>query len=68
MSKESYVVVDCRYESSFGSYTIIAFKRGDPMGKVIYIEPDPDTFNILNRNINLNKFTKCPSSELCCIF
>ena len=37
--KESYVVVDCRYGSSIGSYTIIAFKPVDPMGKVISIEP-----------------------------
>lgn len=57
MPKESYIVVDCRYGSSSGSYTIIAFKRVDPMGKVISIEPDPDNFDILNRNINLNKLT-----------
>ena len=56
MSKENDVVVNCRYGSSFVSYTIIALKRVDPIGKVISIEPDPDNFDILNRNINLNKF------------
>jgi FkbM family methyltransferase len=38
-----------------GRYTIIASKRVGPNGKVIAIEADPSNFEILKRNIKLNK-------------
>ena len=43
--------------SHIGPYTIIASKRVGLRGKVVTIEADPDNFNILNRNIHLNKLT-----------
>ncbi|MGI9009595.1 MAG: FkbM family methyltransferase [Nitrososphaeraceae archaeon] len=51
--KEGDIVIDIG--AHIGPYTIIASKRVGPNGKVISIEADPDNFDILNRNINLNK-------------
>jgi FkbM family methyltransferase len=53
--KEGDVVVDVG--AHIGPYTIIASKRVGPNGKVVAIEADPDNFNILTRNIHLNKLT-----------
>ena len=39
-----------------GHHTLIAAKRVGPKGKVISIEADPKNFDILNKNIKLNKF------------
>ena len=41
--------------SHIGHYTLIAAKRVGPKGKVIAIEADPKNFEILNKNIELNK-------------
>jgi FkbM family methyltransferase len=41
--------------AAFGFYTILASKRVGQQGKVIAIEPQPDNFEMLNRNIKLNK-------------
>jgi FkbM family methyltransferase len=43
--------------AAFGIYTIIASKRVGENGKVIAIEAHPDSFDMLNRNIKLNKLT-----------
>jgi FkbM family methyltransferase len=40
-----------------GLYTIIAAKRVGPTGKVIAIEPDPENFKILKKNILLNQLS-----------
>jgi FkbM family methyltransferase len=41
--------------SHIGHYTLIAAKLVGPKGKVIAIEADPKNFEILNKNIELNK-------------
>jgi tRNA G37 N-methylase Trm5 len=51
--KEGDVVVDVG--AHIGRYTIIASKRVGPNGKVIAIEADPSNFEMLNRNIQLNR-------------
>lgn len=40
-----------------GRYTIIGSKRIGANGKVVAIEPHPDNFEMLNRNIRLNRLT-----------
>jgi FkbM family methyltransferase len=47
------IVVDIG--AHIGLYTIIASKRVGFNGRVVAIEADPDNFDILNRNIQLNK-------------
>jgi FkbM family methyltransferase len=49
------VVVDIG--AHIGRYSIISSKRVDKNGKVIAIEAHPHNFEILNRNIKLNKLT-----------
>ncbi|MFL6408363.1 MAG: FkbM family methyltransferase [Nitrososphaeraceae archaeon] len=49
------IVVDIG--AAFGIYTIIASKRIGANGKVIAIEAHPDSFDMLNRNVKLNKLT-----------
>ena len=51
--KEGDIVVDIG--AHVGRYTIIASKRVGPNGKVIAIEADPGNFEMLNRNIQLNR-------------
>jgi FkbM family methyltransferase len=46
-----------------GLYTIIAAKRVGPTGKVIAIEPDPENFKILKKNILLNQLSNVESLE-----
>jgi FkbM family methyltransferase len=41
--------------AAFGFYTIMASKRVGEQGRVVAIEPQPDSFEMLNRNIKLNK-------------
>src|SRR5919204_3156477 len=53
--KEGDIVVDVG--AHIGPYTIIASKRVGPNGKVVSIEADPDNFDLLNRNIHLNKLS-----------
>jgi FkbM family methyltransferase len=53
--KEGDIVVDVG--AHIGPYTIIASKRVSPNGKVVSIEADPDNFDLLNRNIQLNKLS-----------
>jgi FkbM family methyltransferase len=53
--KEGDIVVDLG--AHIGKYTIIASKRVGPNGKVVAIEADPDNFDLLNRNIRLNKLS-----------
>lgn len=45
----------------FGRYTIIASKRVGPNGKVIAIEADPGNFEVLNKNISLNRLNNIVS-------
>jgi FkbM family methyltransferase len=52
---EGDVVVDIG--AHIGKYAIIASKRVGANGKVIAIEADPGNFDILNRNIQLNKLS-----------
>ncbi len=47
------IVVDVG--AAFGFYSIVASKMVGQLGKVIAIEPQPDSFDMLNRNIKLNK-------------
>jgi FkbM family methyltransferase len=53
--KEGNVVVDVG--AHIGAYTIVGSKRVGPNGKVVAIEADPDNFDVLNRNIQLNKLS-----------
>jgi FkbM family methyltransferase len=53
--KKGDVVVDVGAHT--GLYTIIASKRVGISGKVISIEPHPQNFEILNRNIELNNLS-----------
>jgi FkbM family methyltransferase len=46
-----------------GLYTIIAAKRVGPSGKVIAIEPDPENFKILKKNISLNQLSNVEPLE-----
>jgi FkbM family methyltransferase len=51
--KEGDVVIDIG--AHIGRYTIIASKRVGANGKVIAIEADPSNFEMLNRNVQLNR-------------
>jgi FkbM family methyltransferase len=51
--KEGDVIIDIG--AAFGFYTILASKMIGPKGKVIAIEPQPESFQMLNSNIKLNK-------------
>jgi len=51
--QEDDVVVDIG--AAFGLYTILASKKVGLKGKVIAIEPQKDSFEMLNRNVALNK-------------
>jgi FkbM family methyltransferase len=51
--KTGDIVIDVG--AAFGFYAIMASKRVGQQGKVIAIEPQPDSFGMLNRNIKLNK-------------
>ena len=53
--KEGDVVVDVG--AHIGPYSIIASKRVGPNGKVVAIEADPNNFDLLSRNIQLNKLS-----------
>jgi FkbM family methyltransferase len=53
--REGNVIVDVG--AHIGAYTIIGSKRVGPNGKVVSIEADPDNFDILNKNIQLNKLS-----------
>lgn len=53
--KEGDVVVDVG--AHIGRYTIVASKRVGASGKVIAIEADPDNFDMLNLNVDLNELT-----------
>jgi FkbM family methyltransferase len=46
------IVVDVG--AAFGFYTILASKRVGQQGGVVAIEPQPDSFEMLNKNIKLN--------------
>src|SRR5215203_1744493 len=51
--KEGDIVVDIG--AHIGRYTIISSKRVGANGKVIAIEADPSNFEMLNRNVQLNR-------------
>src|SRR5919108_2279201 len=53
--REGDIVIDVG--AHIGKYTLIASKRVGPNGKVVAIEADPDNFDALNRNIQLNKLS-----------
>jgi FkbM family methyltransferase len=53
--KEGDIVVDVG--AHIGPYTIIASKRVGSAGKVVAIEADPGNFDLLSRNIQLNKLS-----------
>ena len=57
--KEKDIVVDIG--AHIGRYTIISSKRIGSHGKVVAIEADPANFEMLNRNVNLNKLTNVTS-------
>jgi FkbM family methyltransferase len=51
--KKGDIVVDIG--AHIGLYTLVASKRVDVQGKVVAIEADPENFEMLSRNIHLNK-------------
>jgi len=53
--KKGDIVVDVG--AHIGKYTLIASKMVGPQGKVIAIEAHPDNYDILKKNIALNKLT-----------
>jgi FkbM family methyltransferase len=53
--KQGDIVVDVG--AHIGPYTIIGSKRVGPNGKVVSIEAHPGNFDVLNRNIQLNKLS-----------
>src|SRR5215208_3440761 len=53
--KEDDIVIDVG--AHIGPYTLKTAKGVGLNGKVVAIEADPENFNILNRNIQLNKLT-----------
>ena len=53
--KKGDIVVDVG--AHIGLYTMISSKRVGPNGKVVAIGADPDNFDMLNHNINLNNLT-----------
>jgi FkbM family methyltransferase len=53
--KEGGIVVDVG--AHYGRYALIAAKRVGARGKVIAIEADPNNFDMLNKNIKLNKLS-----------
>jgi FkbM family methyltransferase len=53
--KQGDIVVDIG--AAFGFYTIISSKRVGTNGKVVAIEAQQDSFEMLNRNIKLNQLT-----------
>ncbi len=56
---EKDVVVDVG--AHIGSYTIVSSKKVGQFGKVVAIEADPNNFDMLNQNIQLNKLTNVVS-------
>jgi FkbM family methyltransferase len=50
-----------------GLYSLIAAKRVGPSGKVIAIEPDPENFKILKKNILLNQLSSVEALE-CAVY
>ena len=52
LPKEGDTFVDIG--AAFGFYTIVGSRKVGRTGKVVSIEPHPDSFNMLNRNIKLN--------------
>jgi FkbM family methyltransferase len=63
--KEGDVVVDIG--AAFGFYTILASKMIGSKGKVIAIEPQPESFQMLNSNIKLNKLSNVKTHN-CAIY
>jgi FkbM family methyltransferase len=57
--KTGDVVIDVG--AAFGLYTILASKKVGITGKVFAIDPQPDTFKMLNKNIKLNKLKNVTS-------
>ncbi len=53
--KEGDIVIDIG--AAFGFYTILSSKMIGPKGKVIAIEPQLESFQMLNSNIKLNKLS-----------
>jgi FkbM family methyltransferase len=53
--KTGDIVIDVG--AAFGFYTILASKKVGQAGKVVTIEAQPNIFDILSRNIKLNKLT-----------
>ena len=63
--KEGDTVVDVG--AHIGLYSLIAAKRVGTSGKVIAIEPDPENFKILKKNILLNQLTNVEAVE-CAVY
>ena len=52
--KKGMVVIDIG--ANIGYYTLLAAKLVGKEGKVLAFEPEPSNFNLLTRNVKLNKF------------
>ena len=59
--KEGNTFVDIG--AAFGFYTIVGSRKVGRTGKVISIEPHPDIFDMLNRNIKFNQLTNVVTLE-----
>lgn len=49
-----------------GLYTLIAAKAVGPAGLVVAIEPDPDSFALLTRNIAMNRLSNVRALNIAC--
>jgi FkbM family methyltransferase len=54
--------------ANVGRYAIMAARQMADKGNVVAIEPEPDNYNSLIRNIKLNKLTNVHAFNLACYF
>ncbi len=54
--------------AAFGFYTIMASKTVGQQGRVVAIEAQPDSFDMLNKNIKLNKLANIQTLNYATVF
>jgi FkbM family methyltransferase len=68
LAAEGDCVVDVgAHIAHIGYYTVIAAKTVGPQGRVIAIEPNPNNFSLLQRNIALNEFDARATAVPCAV-